>query len=115
MSPPPLLVALTVHVDDVLVIGSAADLDSLVRNLSSKFNLRDLGFPEQLLGISINRDEDDESIAYLSQPKMIKALLTRFGMTNCNTLSTPSDPSLKLEGIGSTTSTDALSATEKEE
>jgi hypothetical protein len=57
--------------------------------------MKDLGRPEQFLGMQIEYDEDG-SIS-LGQERYIEDLLSKFNVSNCNQTSTPYIAGLKLE------------------
>ncbi|KAG7556653.1 Retrotransposon Copia-like N-terminal [Arabidopsis suecica] len=83
-----------VYVDDILI---ASTSDSLVAELktqlSSAFQLRDLGPPKFFLGIKIART--DEGIS-LNQRKYILDLLESTGFSDCKPSSIPMEPNQKL-------------------
>jgi len=84
-------------VDDItLASKSTAALDETVKELSSHFELRDLGPTSYFLGIHITRDRPNRSIS-LSQHQYIVKMLDRFKLTDCNPVSTPMDPGLCLD------------------
>ena len=58
-------VFMTVFVDDIMLAGSdGALLDSIVKDLSQHFKLRNLGPTTQLLGLEIHRDHDKRHTSY---------------------------------------------------
>ena len=85
-----------VFVDDITLAGSdASKIDSIVKELSSHFKLRDLGPTTQLLGIQIVRDRPNHSLS-ISQSQFITNLLQEHGLQDCNPVSTPLDPGSHL-------------------
>ena len=96
-----------VHVDDITIASkSQSALDDFVKTLASHFKLRDLGPTELLLGIHITRDRPNRSIA-LSQRQYIVDMLDRYGLTDCNPVTTPMDPGLRLDAsMGASTPQD---------
>eukprot|EP00253_Pinus_taeda_P013919 PITA_13919 len=69
---------------------------SIKRELGKNFEMTDLGYVRYYLGIEVT--QHPKSI-FLSQKKYIGDLLNRFGMTECNPLSTPMEQNLKLTSI----------------
>eukprot|EP00253_Pinus_taeda_P018646 PITA_18646 len=69
---------------------------SIKKGLGKIFEMTDLGYVHYYLGIEVT--QHPKSI-FLSQKKDIGDLLNRFGMTECNPLSTPMEQNLKLKSI----------------
>eukprot|EP00253_Pinus_taeda_P015405 PITA_15405 len=69
---------------------------SIKKELGKSFEMTDLGYVHYYLGIEIT--QHPKSI-FLSQKKYIGDLLNRFGMTECNPLTTPMEQNLKLTSI----------------
>eukprot|EP00253_Pinus_taeda_P029118 PITA_29118 len=69
---------------------------SIKKELGKSFEITDLGYVHYYLGIEVT--QHPKSI-FLSQKKYIGDLLNRFGMTECNPLSTPMEQNLKLTSI----------------
>eukprot|EP00253_Pinus_taeda_P036544 PITA_36544 len=69
---------------------------SIKKELGKIFEMTDLGYVHYYLGIEVT--QHPKSI-FLSQKKYIGDLLNRFGMTECNPLSTPMEQNLKLTSI----------------
>ena len=89
-------IILPVFVDDLtLVSKSEKALDDTIGELQKHFKLRDLGETQFLLGIEIIRDRSKRSIS-LCQRQYIVDLLERFGMQDCNGVTTPMEPGLSL-------------------
>ena len=89
-------VLLPVFVDDgTFASNSAPLLDHLVQQLSQHFKLRDLGETSFLLGIQITRDRSRRRIE-LSQRQYVLEMLERFNMSQCNPVTTPMLPGLRL-------------------
>jgi hypothetical protein len=83
-------VFMTVFVDDIMLAGSdSALLDSIVKELSQHFKLRDLGTTTQLLGLEIHRDRPNHCLL-LSQRQYIA------NMPDCKPVSTPLNPGVRL-------------------
>jgi hypothetical protein len=88
------------HVDDLLIVGRNKDRMDLREFLTvaKGFKVTVEFEPKDHLGIEITREQDG-SIS-VSQPIYISKLLEKFGMADCNPVSTPSDGTpLTAEGI----------------
>jgi hypothetical protein len=84
-------------VDDITLASKSQEaLDNFVKELSQHFELRDLGPTSFFLGIAVTRDRANRSIA-LSQRQYIVNMLDRFEFSDCNPVSTPMDPGLRLD------------------
>jgi hypothetical protein len=90
------VVIVAVHVDDCLTIGTSQTLvDEFKHRINKKYWLTDLGPCKWLLGIKIDRDHEDSTIA-LSQHTYIDSIVTRFNFDNLKPCSIPMDPSKPL-------------------
>eukprot|EP00253_Pinus_taeda_P022302 PITA_22302 len=69
---------------------------SIKKELRKIFEMTDLGYVHYYLGIEVT--QQPKSI-FISQKKYIGDLLNRFGMTECNPLTTPIEQNLKLTSI----------------
>eukprot|EP00253_Pinus_taeda_P011707 PITA_11707 len=91
------IVYLVVYVDDLLMTGNNISyISSIKKELGKSFEMTDLGYAHYYLGIEVT--QHPKSI-FLSQKKYIGDLLNRFGMTECNPLTTPMEQNLKLTSI----------------
>ena len=89
-------IIIPVFVDDMTIVSkSQAAIQKVKDELQSHFKLRDLGPTTWLLGVEITRNWEQHSIS-LSQHQYVLDLLERFKLSDCNTVSTPLDPSVKL-------------------
>eukprot|EP00253_Pinus_taeda_P035466 PITA_35466 len=92
------IVYLVVYVDDLLVTrNNESYIASIKKELRKCFKMTDLGYVHYYLGIEVTQYL--KSI-FLSQKKYIGDLLNRFGMTECNPLTTLMAQKLKLTSIG---------------
>eukprot|EP00253_Pinus_taeda_P028590 PITA_28590 len=66
---------------------------SIKKELGKSFEMTDLGYVHYYIGIEVT--QHSKSI-FLSQKKYIGDLLNRFGMIECNPLTTPMEQNLKL-------------------
>ena len=88
------IVLIAVYVDDVLI--ASKDVKSMQKvsdHISQHFDIRDLGEVQQCLGIDFRRDGN---VIELSQSGYVDEMLNRFGMENCNPVSSPLDQNPKL-------------------
>lgn len=91
------IVYLVVYVDDLLMTGNNERyIASIKKELGKSFEMTDLGYVHYYLGIEVTQHL--KSI-FLSQRKYIGYLLNKFGMTECNPLTTPMEQNLKLKSI----------------
>jgi transposase InsO family protein len=91
-----IFIMLSLHVDDMLFAhNNGLEMDKIMNCLDKEFGIKDLGSPEQALGIRIHHDEG-KNIVYLDQSVYIQELLTRFEMKNCKSCETPHQPGLYL-------------------
>jgi hypothetical protein len=85
---------IAIYVDDITIFGPNDDLtERIISALGTEFQVKDLGTLHWLLGIKI--DFTDQAIT-LSQETYIDKVLDRFGMKDCNSVSTPLDVNVQL-------------------
>ena len=94
-------VLLCLYVDDMLIIGSNANIIKHTKQMLSKqFDMKDLGLADVILGIKITRHSEG---IILSQAHYVEKILDRFKNYSSGTTKTPVDPNLHLtknEGEG---------------
>ncbi|XP_020689358.1 uncharacterized protein LOC110104543 [Dendrobium catenatum] len=79
---------LLVYVDDILVTSNDDKaISSVLMELQSKFNMKDLGPAHHFLGIKIQKHSDKY---FLSQSSYAESILSSVNLNNCNPLSNPS-------------------------
>ncbi|CAL5380597.1 unnamed protein product [Camellia sinensis] len=96
---------LLLYVDDMIITGD--DLNGIVclkQFLSHHFEMKDLGPLSYFLGLEIFHDSTG---SFLSQAKYTSDLLTRAGLTDCKTTSTPLEPQSRLTPLDGTLLSDA--------
>nr|GEV33502.1 zinc finger, CCHC-type [Tanacetum cinerariifolium] len=87
-------VIVCLYVDDMLIFGTDQDQVNKTKEfLSSKFDMKDLGETEVILGIRIKRGNNSISI---SQSHYIEKILTKFNFANCFPVYTLVDPTVKF-------------------
>ena len=88
-----------VYVDDITIVSKpSGSLNAkwVKDELKKRFKLRDLGPTSFLLGVEVVRDRAKRSLT-LSQRQCIIDTLAKYGMSDCNPVSTPLDPSIRLD------------------
>ena len=61
-------------------------IKTLKKQLSKKFNIKDLGLLKYFLGISVDQEEGK---VWIGQPNYTRQLLKKYGMEDCKPVSTP--------------------------
>ena len=80
---------LTIYVDDILIAGPDKKfLARIKKQLMDKFTMSDLGEVSLILGMKITRDRVNKKLS-ISQTDYTLSILERFGMKDCNPVSTP--------------------------
>ncbi len=86
------------YVDDLLIAGSNKhDISKIKRELSSRFEMKDLGPATTMLGIEISRDRAARKL-FINQQEYTNTVLERFGMENSKPVATP----MEKEGLSPT-------------
>lgn len=86
---------IAVYVDDVLIaLNDQKKIDSVISCLSQHFDIRDLGEVGFCLGIQFICEDN---VIMMRQSSYIDEILKRFKMEECNPVSTPMDPGVKLD------------------
>ena len=89
-------VILLLYVDDILIVGRyVSRIDSLKKQLSKFFAMKDLGLVNRILGIRIERDRASKKL-YMSQEQYIEKVLARFNMSKAKVVSSPLASHFKL-------------------
>jgi hypothetical protein len=88
------VVYLVVYVDDMWIIGNNESyIASIKKELKKGFEMTDLGHIHYYLGIEVTQNP---KYIFISQKKYIGELLNKFGMDECNLVSTPMEQNFKL-------------------
>jgi hypothetical protein len=82
-------------VDDILLIGSAEEVQSMRSAIQRRFTIKDLGNVKFFLSMLVERDRG-RRIIYLSQRVYLDKVLKRFRMDECKGCATPMDVKAKL-------------------
>jgi hypothetical protein len=84
------------YVDDKLIAAkSKKEMTTLKAQLSSEFEIKDLGAAKKILGMEITRDRKS-GLLFLSQLDYINKVLHRFNMPDAKKVTTPIAPHFKL-------------------
>lgn len=89
-----------VYVDDLLMAApTRAAIDGIISGLRTSFEAKDMGEPKFFLGMTVERDRDNKTIA-LGKRRHVADLLEQYGMTEAAPLKTPLPTSIKLRAAG---------------
>ena len=76
---------------------SRISIDKLKKNLSSEFEMKDLGEVKKVLGMEIDREQKSNKVS-LTQKGYLKKVLQKFNINDdTKSVSTPLDPHFKLK------------------
>ena len=90
---------LLLYVDDMLIAAkSMKEITTLKKQLSSEFEMNDLGPTKKILGMKISRDRKPR-LLFFCQENYIKKVLHRFNMHDAKYVSTPIAPHFKLSAL----------------
>ncbi len=88
---------IVVYVDDlILVCNYQNKLLQIKKELSQKFEMKDLGELHFFLGMEVERNRD-ERLLCINQIKYLKEILKCFRMEECKPIGVPFDPKVKLQ------------------
>lgn len=84
------------YVDDLAIISNNVQMvNDIKAKLAREFEMTDVGKINSFLGIHVDRNSSDNSIA-LSQSRYLKNVLMKFEMNNCKSATTPIENGLSL-------------------
>jgi len=87
---------LVLYVDDMLLVGNDKEIiQDLKTQLSSKFDMKDLGAANYILGMEIKRDRAKRKL-WLNQRKYVETILHRFNMHDSKPVKVPIHVGVKL-------------------
>lgn len=90
------IIYLLLYVDDLMIVTDNEEkLNEVKLSLSSRFEMKDMKSVKYFLGLTIERDMKNGTMS-ISQKDYLVKVLQRFGMENCNGISTPMECSLKM-------------------
>ena len=91
------MVIIALYVDDTII---ASNCNKMLRDakkvLNEKFDMTDLGEVKSILGMSIKRNRN-KGVLTIDQSAYLQSVLERFGMADCNPVSTPMEPGKHYE------------------
>jgi hypothetical protein len=91
------VVIICVYVDDLTIAGSSLTaIVNVKKSLSDRFKMTDLGELNYMLKMEIKRDRKHK-MHIVSQQKYIQDTLSKYGMTNCESVPTPQAKTVVLE------------------
>jgi hypothetical protein len=83
-------------VDDMLLIGNNKKIiPDMKTQLSSKFDMKNLGAANFILGMEIKRDREKRKL-WLNKRKHVETILQRFNMQECKSIKVPIPIGVKL-------------------
>ena len=90
---------LLIYVDDMLIAcKDKFQIQKLKDQLSSEFDMKDLGPASKILGMNIERDRD-KGILRLSQKSYLEKVARSFGLDKAKAVSTPIGAQFKLMSL----------------
>eukprot|EP00253_Pinus_taeda_P003724 PITA_03724 len=90
------VIYLVLYVDDILLVGNDKEIiQDLKTKLSSKFDMKDLGAANYILGVEIKRDWVKRKL-WLNQRKYVETTLQRFNMQDSKPVKVPIPVSVRL-------------------
>ena len=99
--------------DDMLIaVTNMREIKKLKEQLSSAFEMKDLGAAKRILGMEITRDRSNRKL-FLSQKSFAEKVIRRFGMEKAKVVSTPLAVHFKLSASLSPKSDDERKYMEK--
>ena len=89
-------VIIAIWVDDLIIAGkNTEDIDEVKRQLKEAFEMKDLGELKYFLGMQVHRNRQKRQI-HINQSGYINTVLEKFGLLECNPVSTPIATGTKL-------------------
>jgi hypothetical protein len=88
------MLVVCLYVDDLIYMGNDRSMfNEFKKSMMKEFDMTDLGLMHYFLGIEVVQSSDG---IFISHKKYALEILDMFKMKNCNSVSTPTDLSLKL-------------------
>lgn len=83
------MILVALYVDDLLIVGNSKQhISNLKGELSKRFEMKDLGPAQTMLGVEIRRNRSERKLS-ISQIEYTEQVLKRFGMESCRSTDTP--------------------------
>jgi hypothetical protein len=90
------LIYLVLYVDEMFLIGNNKEIIQYVKTqLSSKFDMKDLGASNFILGMENKREQKKRKL-WLNQRKYVETILHRFNVKECKSVKVPILVGVKL-------------------
>jgi len=90
------VIYLVLYVDDMLLVGNDKEIiQDLKTQLSSKFDMKDLGATNYILSMEIKRDRAKRKL-WLNQRKYVETILQRFNMQDSKPVKVPIPVGVRL-------------------
>ncbi|KMQ87656.1 gag-pol polyprotein [Lasius niger] len=80
---------------DILILHEDEQTGIKMKKLMKEFKIRDLGKPQEFLGMQIERKNENE--ISIHQRTYIKRMLEKYNMIDCSRAKTPMEPNAKME------------------
>ena len=91
------IVIIALYVDDTIIASNCNEmLHDAKKMLNEKFDMTDLGEVKSILGMSVERNRA-KGVLTINQSAYLQSALERFGMADCNPVSTPMEPGKHYE------------------
>ena len=91
-------VYIAIYVDDLAIVGSFEHTAKLRDYLAAEFKMKDIGKIKTFLGVLVERNRAQRTIS-LSNKAYLEKILSKHGMVDCNSVSTPQQPGLHLKPL----------------
>eukprot|EP00253_Pinus_taeda_P031769 PITA_31769 len=90
------VIYLVLYVDDMLLVGNDKEINQYLKTqLSSKFDMKDLGAANYILGMEIKRNLEKRKL-WLNQRKYVETILQRFNMHDSKPVKVPIPMGVRL-------------------
>src|ERR1700733_8950350 len=90
------VIYLVLYVDDMLLVGNDKEIiQDLKTQFSSKFDMKDIGAANYILGMEIKRDRAKRKL-WLNQRKYVETILQRFNMQDSKLVKVPIPVGVRL-------------------
>ncbi|CAJ2660326.1 unnamed protein product [Trifolium pratense] len=88
------ILIVSIYVDDLIVTGNnLVHINTFKQSMMNRFAMSDLGKMKYFLGVEVCQTDDG---IFIHQMKYASEILSKFGMENCNAVSSPIVPGCKL-------------------
>ena len=84
------------HVDDLIICARSKEAKQIIKSIEEKFEIHDLGFPSEILGIQIQKTKIG---IHLCTNEMVKKITGDYEMEHAKPTRTPLPPGIKLPNL----------------